>query len=87
MSFLNDIKGKAEALISGNSQAVKHGIEKVGDFIDSKTGGKHSGHVDKAQQAASDYVSGLDRDASPADQARKEPRAGDTPGGGVADKG
>lgn len=87
MSFLNDIKGKAEALVSGRSEAVKHGIEKVGDFIDSKTGSKHAGHVDKAQKAASDYVSGLDRDAAPADPARKDPAAGDTAPGGAADKG
>ena len=87
MSFLNDMKGKAEALISGNSEAVKHGIEKVGDFIDSKTGGKHAGHVDKAQQAASDYVSGLGRDAAPADQVRKDPAAGDSAPGGNAERG
>ncbi|ASN51850.1 hypothetical protein CGQ25_06985 [Sinomonas sp. R1AF57] len=67
VSFLDDVKGKAEELISGNAEAVKGGIEKVGDFIDEKTGGKFSGQVDGVQQSASDYVDGLDREDAPSE--------------------
>ncbi|MDQ4489650.1 antitoxin [Sinomonas sp. ASV486] len=59
MSFLDDIKGKAEELIGGNADAVKGGIEKAGDFIDEKTGGKLADQVDGVQQAASEFVGGL----------------------------
>jgi hypothetical protein len=69
VSFLDDVKGKAEELISGNAEAVKGGIEKVGDFIDEKTGGKFAGQVDGAQQAASDYVDGLPREGTPSEPA------------------
>lgn len=58
MSIFDDIKGKAEGLISGNEQAIKDGIEKVGDVVDDKTGDKFKGQVDAAQKAASDFVDG-----------------------------
>ena len=50
MGLLDDLKGKAQGLIRGNEQAIKDGIEKAGDFVDSKTGGKYAGHVDKVQR-------------------------------------
>lgn len=59
MSLLDDIKGNAEELIGGNAEAVKGGIEKPGDFIDEKTGGKFADQVNGVQQAASDFVGGL----------------------------
>ena len=58
MSIFDDIKGKAEGLINGNEQAIKDGIEKVGDVIDDKTGDKFKDQVDAAQQAASNFVDG-----------------------------
>lgn len=61
MSLLDDMKGKAEELIGGNTEAVKDGIEKAGDLVDEKTGGKFADQVDGVQQAASEYVSGLDK--------------------------
>lgn len=60
MSFIDDIKGKAEGLvdqaeglIAKNEAAIKDGIEKAGDFIDEKTGGKFADKVDSVQNAAS----------------------------------
>jgi hypothetical protein len=38
---------------------VKGGIDKAGDIVDEKTGGQHAEHVDKAQDAAKDYVEKL----------------------------
>lgn len=65
MSVFDDIKGKAAGLISGKEQAIKNGIEKVGDVIDNKTGNKYSGHVDSAQRAASGFVDGAANNPKP----------------------
>lgn len=56
MGLIDDLKVKAQGLIRGNEQAIKDGIEKTGDFVDSKTGGKYAGHVDKVQDGASTVV-------------------------------
>ncbi|HEX7202021.1 MAG TPA: antitoxin, partial [Arthrobacter sp.] len=53
MGLIGDLKGKAQGLIRGNEQAIKNGITKAGDLIDTKTGGKYSGHVNKIQHGAS----------------------------------
>lgn len=56
MGLIDDLKGKAQGLIGGNEEAIKGGIEKAGDFIDDKTGGKFAEQVDAAQDAASGLV-------------------------------
>lgn len=56
MGLLDDLRGKAQGLIRGNEQAIKDGITKAGDFVDSKTGGKYASHVDKVQSGASTLV-------------------------------
>ncbi len=56
MGLIDDLKGKAQELIGGNEEAIKGGIEKAGDFIDDKTGGKFAEQVDAAQDAASGFV-------------------------------
>ncbi|MDQ0708835.1 hypothetical protein QFZ52_001487 [Arthrobacter woluwensis] len=60
MSVFDDLKGKAQDLVQGNEQAIKDGIEKVGDFIDDKTGGKFAGQVDAVQDGASNFVENLE---------------------------
>jgi hypothetical protein len=50
-----DFKGlanKALGLARKNADKVEPLIEKVGDAVDKKTGGKYAGQVDKAQEAA-----------------------------------
>ena len=56
MGLLDDLKGKAQKVIGGNEQAIKDGIEKAGDFVDTKTGGKHADKIDAVQRGASDFV-------------------------------
>ena len=56
MGLIDDLQGKAQGLIRGNEQAIKDGITKAGDFVDTKTGGKYAGHVDKIQDGASNLV-------------------------------
>ena len=58
MSIFDDIKGKAEELLGSHGDQVKDGIEKAGDLVDEKTGGKFADQVDGVQKAASDFVDG-----------------------------
>lgn len=48
MSFLD----KAKDLVEKNAEKVEQAIDKAGDFIDEKTGGKYKDTVDKVQDAA-----------------------------------
>ena len=52
MSFLD----KAKETISENVDKVEAAIDKAGDLIDEKTGGKFSEAVDKVQDAAHSAV-------------------------------
>jgi MT0933-like antitoxin protein len=58
MGLMDTIKG----WFGGNKDKMKGGIDKVGDTVDDKTGGKFSGKVDPAQDKAKDVVDKLDDD-------------------------
>lgn len=49
----------AKDKLAENSEAVESAVEKVGDTIDEKTGGKYSEQVDKAQSAISEQLKKL----------------------------
>ncbi|MBF6545332.1 antitoxin [Nocardia brasiliensis] len=51
MDFKN-LAGKALDLAQQNADKVETVIEKAGDIVDQKTGGKFAGQVDSAQEAA-----------------------------------
>ncbi|MUM18571.1 antitoxin [Mycobacterium sp. CBMA271] len=68
-----DFKGliaKLKSLLAGNTDKVNQAVDKVGDVIDSKTGGKYSSVVDKVQDAAK---SAVEKQAG----APEAPKAGD----------
>ncbi|KUI02455.1 antitoxin [Mycobacterium sp. IS-3022] len=52
MAFLDKVKN----LLAKNADKVDTAIEKAGDMVDKKTQGKYAQHVDKAQDAARNYV-------------------------------
>ncbi|MFF3262165.1 antitoxin [Streptomyces sp. NPDC002932] len=52
MSMLDKIKD----LMKGHPDQARQGVEKGGDFVDKKTGGKHRGQVDSAQQKLNDQI-------------------------------
>lgn len=63
MSAFDNLKGKASGLIGkaadavrGHEDQVKQGIEKAGNFIDQKTGGKYADRIGSVQQKAGDAV-------------------------------
>ena len=55
------LAGKATELIGDNSDKVKNGIGKAGDFVDSRTHGKYSRHIDGVQTKASEMVDKVDK--------------------------
>ncbi|MEY9776241.1 antitoxin [Arthrobacter sp. MW3 TE3886] len=79
MGLLDDLKGKAQQVIGGNEEAIKDGIEKAGDFVDSKTGGKHADKIDAVQRGASDFVDKANDRPNPAPVADQTPAAGEPP--------
>ncbi|ALR10774.1 kanamycin biosynthetic protein [Mycobacteroides saopaulense] len=68
-----DFKGlidKLKSLLAGNKDKVNQAVDKVGDVIDSKTGGKYTSVVDKVQDAAKsavDKVNSAEGSESPKD--------------------
>jgi hypothetical protein len=52
MGLLDKIKG----MIGGNTDKVKEGLEKAGDMVDEKTGGKFADKVDMAQEKVGDML-------------------------------
>ncbi|WP_314143229.1 antitoxin [uncultured Rhodococcus sp.] len=55
MGFADNLKGmvdKGKDLAAENSDKIDDVVEKAGDFIDNKTGGKYSDKIDKVQEAA-----------------------------------
>jgi antitoxin protein of toxin-antitoxin system len=50
------IVDKVKQLIAKHPDQVKQGIDKAGDAVDEKTGGKYSDKIDTAQQKASEYT-------------------------------
>jgi MT0933-like antitoxin protein len=56
------IMDKVKGLFSQHSEHADTGIEKAGDTIDERTGGKHAEHVDKGQDAARQHLDKLSGD-------------------------
>jgi hypothetical protein len=79
VGLLDDLKGKAQQVIGGNEGAIKDGIEKAGDFVDSKTGGKHADKIDAVQRGASDFVDKANDRPNGAPVADKPHVAGEPP--------
>lgn len=47
---------KAKDMASDHSEQVDQGIEKGGDTVDDRTGGKYSEQIDKGQSAADKHL-------------------------------
>ncbi|MEW2529763.1 antitoxin [Streptomyces sp. NPDC047071] len=56
---LKNLKEKAEDLAQTHGDKISGGLEKVGDFIDGKTEGKHSDKIDTAVDKAQGFVGKL----------------------------
>ncbi|MDT3442311.1 antitoxin [Pseudofrankia sp. BMG5.37] len=54
-----DLKEKAEDLADEHGDQINDGLEKAGDFVDDRTGGKHGDKIDTAVDKAQDLVDKL----------------------------
>ncbi|MER0244011.1 antitoxin [Streptomyces sp. HSW2009] len=52
MSMLDKLK----SMLKGHEDTARKGIDKAGDAVDRKTGGKYSDKIDSAQQRLSDQM-------------------------------
>ncbi|MEU3332127.1 antitoxin [Glutamicibacter creatinolyticus] len=72
LSGFDELKGKAEGLAhkagqfaAENSEKVANGIDKAGNFVDEKTGGKYADKVDSVQDGARNLLNKLKGDNTP----------------------
>lgn len=47
---------KVKDLANKNKEKVADGVDKATDFVDDKTGGKHTEHLDKVDDAAAKFA-------------------------------
>ncbi|MCV7280691.1 antitoxin [Mycolicibacterium flavescens] len=69
MSFVDKLKN----WVSKNPDKAGSAIDKAGDFFDQKTQGKYAQHVDKAQDAARNYVTKDNPQGAPPEQQAQQP--------------
>ncbi|GLZ04346.1 hypothetical protein Acsp03_18120 [Actinomadura sp. NBRC 104412] len=50
------IVDRVKEMLGQHGDKAKQGVEKAGDMVDRKTGGKYSEQIDKAQQKGSEYI-------------------------------
>jgi alkanesulfonate monooxygenase SsuD/methylene tetrahydromethanopterin reductase-like flavin-dependent oxidoreductase (luciferase family) len=59
------LRDKVGDFFDGNEEKIDGAVDKAGDFVDDKTGGRFSEHTDKAQNAAKGAVDKLGNDDDP----------------------
>ncbi len=65
MSMFDKIKGKAEEVVEEHGDKIRGGMDKAGEFVDEKTGGKYRDKIDKGLGAAKGQLNRLDRGNRP----------------------
>lgn len=78
-----NLAGKATGAIGDNADKVKSGIGKAGSFVDGRTSGKYSRHIDGAAAKAAGLVDSLDKNKNKNDRDQDGPGTpGSTPPAG-----
>ncbi|MGW4356338.1 antitoxin [Nocardia sp. NPDC004582] len=75
MDTLKGLVGKGKDMAAQNAEKVEQAVDKAGSFVDEKTGGKYSSHIDKGTEAVKNA---LQPDA-PAEAAAQAPAAEPAP--------
>ena len=77
MGIFDRLKKQATKAVDEHGDQIAKGIDKAADLADSKTQGKHSGHIDKAAGAAKNGLDKLDghNDDIPPPPPRAQPPA------------
>ena len=60
MGFLDKVKAKATEAVDKHGDKVTGGLDKAGEFVDKKTGGKHHDKIAKAKTTAANALDKLD---------------------------
>jgi hypothetical protein len=60
MNMFDNIKDKAEGLVDSQGDKLGEGLDKVGDLVDEKTGGKYGDQIDQGVDKAKDGLDSLD---------------------------
>ncbi|MDQ2849166.1 antitoxin [Dermatophilaceae bacterium Sec6.4] len=71
MGLFDSAKDKATEFANNNPDKVSQGVEKGGDFVDSKTDDKYSDQIDKGQDAVDKHFGG-GNDANEGDKSNDE---------------
>lgn len=61
MGFLDKVKAKTTEVVDQHGGQIKQGMDKAGEFVDKKTGGKHHSKIAKAKTKAEDALDKLDK--------------------------
>ncbi|MEU7524285.1 antitoxin [Saccharothrix sp. NPDC042600] len=72
MGSFDDMQAAAKKLAADHKGEVREGIDKAGDFLDEKTGGKFTGQIAQAEDFVAGKVTGDEPDDD-AGRARREP--------------
>jgi hypothetical protein len=60
VGFLDDAKDKLSDAVDSQGEKIAAGLDKAGDLIDDKTGGKFGDKIDTGVDKAKDALDGLD---------------------------
>jgi hypothetical protein len=60
MGFLSDVKAKLTKAVDSQGDKIGDGLDKAGDVVDNKTGGKYSDKIDTGVDKAKDALDDLD---------------------------
>lgn len=60
MGMLDNLKKMLTGAVDKSGSQVGSGLDKAGDMVDDRTGGKHSGQIDTGVAKAKDALDGLD---------------------------
>ncbi|MFT4287733.1 antitoxin [Nocardioides sp.] len=60
MSFLDKAKDAVKKAVDSQGEKIGEGLDKAGDLVDDKTGGKYSDNIDEGVDKAKDALDGLD---------------------------
>lgn len=60
MGFLSDAKARLTKAVDSNGDKIAGGLDKAGQLVDKKTGGKYSDKIKAGVDKAKDSLDGLD---------------------------
>ncbi len=60
MGFLQDVKSKLTKAVDSQGEKIGEGLDKAGDIVDKKTGGKYADKIDSGIDKAKDALDDLD---------------------------